>query len=460
MIFQNDDGYLLASISPDGRLAALIRYEGFDDSNLYLCHIESGMLRLITPHEGRAYYLPLYFDSDSRKLNYRAMETEDEVVEYRFDLETGAREEVERRTATFRDIVISPSRRYQAVVSDEREGSSLIVTDRSTCAVVPLEPLPQGKIFSTTISRSDRWLAFYMNGDREPTELYVCDLTTHRYSRLTSNVNVAIKREELVESETIEFKSFDGMNIPCLLWKPHGASAQQKAPALVWVHGGPIGQIRKGYAGAVQFLVNHGYAVLGVNHRGSTGYGREFLNAADKKQGREPLWDCIEAKRYLASLNYIDQQRIGIMGGSFGGYMTLAALTFHPEEFEVGIAICGVSNLVRHLEARLKQPHSAPIYLQKVGDPVEDRAMLESVSPALHAEQIKKPLMVIHGAKDPRAFKIESDDIVRQVRANGGTVEYMEFDDEAHGFRKRVNSVRAYQGILDFLERYLSSKSV
>ena len=136
--------------------------------------------------------------------------------------------------------------------------------------------------------------------------------------------------------------------------------------------------------------------------------------------------------------------------------MALAALAFHPHEFEVGIAICGVSNLVRHLEAKLEQPQTARIYLQKIGDPVKDKAKLEAVSPALHAECIVKPLMVLHGAKDPRASKIESEDIVARVKANGGVVEYLEFDDEAHGFRKRTNSIRAYQAILDFLDKYLS----
>jgi dipeptidyl aminopeptidase/acylaminoacyl peptidase len=203
--------------------------------------------------------------------------------------------------------------------------------------------------------------------------------------------------------------------------------------------------------------VNHDYAIFAVNHRGSLGYGRAFMEAADRKQGREPLWDCVEAKRYLATLDFIDPDRIGIMGGSFGGYMTMAALAFHPEEFGVGVAICGVSNLVRHLEAKLKEAYSERIYLQKIGDPVKDRAMLEAASPALHAERIVKPLMVIHGAKDPRASRIESEDVVNAIRANGGIVEYLVFDDEAHGFRKRANSVTAYQAVLTFLERYLGS---
>jgi protease II len=455
LIFRNDGGYIPAAASPDGNYICLIKYEGLTESSLFLYSLDSNSLHLITPATPAACYLPLYFQDTGRYLYYRALECEDEVIEYRYELSTGERQESERRLTNFRQIIISDSRRYRAVINDDGEVSTITLHDYSTNTPVPLQSLPEGNITSAAISKSDRWLAFYVNGDRDPTELYVYDLWTHRSVRLTNNIHLEINREDLVESTVSSFDSFDGMSVPCLLWKPHEASADNKVPGLIWVHGGPMGQVRKGYAGAVQFLVNHGYAVFAVNHRGSTGYGRAFQDAADGKQGREPLWDCIEAKRYLAKLDYIDPERIGIIGGSFGGYMALAALTFHPQEFAAGVAICGVSNLVRHLEFKLKQPHAAFVYLKKIGDPVKDRERLEAVSPALHAEQICKPLMVLHGAKDPRALKIESDDIVNAVRAVGGIVEYVEFDDEAHGFRKRANSVRAYQAILTFLDKYL-----
>jgi len=459
LLFCNDEGFSPAGASRDGDYLFLVKYEGFSDSNLYLYHLDSNTLQLVTPHSGDVYYLPLFIDTDGQFLHYRAVETEDELIEYRYNLITRVHEEYDRRPAGFRRIIYSESTRLRVSITDEKERSSLVLEDRITHTRIPIPHLPEGNINNAAVSRSDRWLAFYVNGDRDPSDLYLYDLSTQQLSRLTSNINPDVSREDLVESEVVSFESFDGMNIPCLLWKPHGASAQHRVPGLIWVHGGPLGQVRKTYAGAVQFLVNHGYAILGVNHRGSMGYGRAFMEAADGKQGREPLWDCVEAKRYLAALDFIDPDGIGIMGGSFGGYMTMAALAFHPEEFEVGVAICGVSNLIRHLEAKLKEPYAGRTYLQKIGDPVKDRAILEAASPALHAERIVKPLMVIHGAKDPRASRIESEDIVNAVRANGGIVEYLEFDDEAHGFRKRANSVTAYQAVLTFLDRYLRSES-
>ena len=457
LIFRNDDGFNPAGMSWEGQYLFLVKYENFSNSNLYLYHVESNTLQLITPHTGNILYLPLFIDREHQYFHYHALETEDEVIHYRYNLNTKVREESERRPATFRRLILSESGRLRAVITDEKERSTLVLEDCETGAQIPLKHLPEGNINNAVISKSDRWLAFYVNGDRDPSELYVYDLSTQQLSRLTSNVNPEVRREDLVESEVLSFVSFDGLEIPCLLWKPHHASARHKVPALIWIHGGPLGQVRKGYAGAVQFLVNHDYAIFAVNHRGSVGYGRTFMNAADGKQGREPLWDCIAAKRYLATLDFIDSERIGIMGGSFGGYMALAALAFHPEEFEVGVAICGVSNLVRHMEEKLREPHASRIYLQKIGHPVKDREKLEAASPALHAERIVKPLLVIHGAKDPRASRIESEEIVSAVRANGGIVEYLEFDDEAHGFRKRVNSVTAYQAVLTFLDRYLLS---
>lgn len=456
LICRNDDNYLIARVSPDGEYLSLVKYEGLSISDLYLFHVRSSTLTLITPHSRNVRYMPLYFNNTSDSLRYRARKDEDDAIEYCYNLKTREHKECERLQVNFRQIVTSESARYRAVISDEKETSSLRLHDYLTNGDFPLPSMPQGTVTSAAISKSDRWLAFYVNGDRDPTELYVCDLLTRQLSKLTNNVNPAINRADLVESSIVSFDSFDGMKIPCLLWKPHESSRERRVPALIWVHGGPIGQVRKTYAGAVQFLVNHGYAVLAVNHRGSQGYGREFLDAADGKQGREPLWDCVEARRYLASRNFIDPERIGIIGGSFGGYMAMAALAFHADEFAVGVAICGVSNLVRHVETKLQQPQAAQIYLQKVGDPVRDRAMLEAVSPALHAERIKSPLMVLHGAKDPRASRLESEDIVNAVRANGGIVDYLEFSDEAHGFRKRTNSIRAYQAILDFLDKYLA----
>jgi dipeptidyl aminopeptidase/acylaminoacyl peptidase len=320
----------------------------------------------------------------------------------------------------------------------------------------PLPVFKNGDLTSLTISKSEKLIAFYLNGDITPSDLHLYDIGTKQFLRLTQSLNPEINHEDLVEAEVVRYKSFDGMEIPALLYKPHQASAENRVPALVEVHGGPGGQSRVGYSALVQFLVNHGYVVLRVNNRGSSGYGKTFYTADDKKHGREPLWDCVSAKKNLTTLNYVDPSKIGIIGGSYGGYMVLAALAFKPEEFAVGVDIFGVSNWVRTLESIPPYWESVrKVLYQEIGDPQTEKEMLKAISPLFHADKITKPLMVLQGANDPRVIKPESDEIVEAIKKNKGIVEYVLFDNEGHGFTKKANQIQGYQAILVFLNKYL-----
>jgi dipeptidyl aminopeptidase/acylaminoacyl peptidase len=210
----------------------------------------------------------------------------------------------------------------------------------------------------------------------------------------------------------------------------------------------------------VQYLVNHGYVVLGINNRGSSGYGKTFFAADDRKHGREPLWDCVDAKKYLSSLPYVDPARVGIIGGSYGGYMVLAALAFEPDVFDVGVDIFGVSNWLRTLESIPSwwEAQRKALYAE-IGDPATQRDMLHAVSPVFHADKIRKPLIVLQGANDPRVLKAESDDIVAAVKKSGVPVEYVVFPDEGHGFTKKKNQIEGYSAVLKFLDQHLKGKA-
>src|SRR5262245_22659241 len=299
-------------------------------------------------------------------------------------------------------------------------------------------------------------MAFSLESDRSPANLYVYRFGDPTPVRLTTSLSRAIDPADLVDSQVVRFQSFDGLVIPSIFYKPRQATPEHKVPALVWVHGGPGGQTTKGYDPLVQYLVNHGYAVLGINNRGSSGYGQTFYTADDQKHGREPLWDCVEARKYLSSLPYVDKDRIGIIGGSYGGYMVLAALSLKPEAFDVGIDLFGISNWVRTLESIPSWWEAQRVALYKeIGDPVKQKDMLLAVSPLFHADKIKRPLMVLQGANDPRVIKPESDDIVAAVKKNGVPVEYVVFPDEGHGFAKKANQIEGYRGILAFLDAHL-----
>jgi len=300
-------------------------------------------------------------------------------------------------------------------------------------------------------------MAMYVSTGRTPRDLMVRPLAGGEVTQVTRSLNIGIDPEDLVEPEVVRFASYDGVEIPGLLYRPWNASPDEKVPALVWVHGGPGGQSRVGYSALLQYLVNHGYAVYAINNRGSSGYGRTFYRMDDRRHGEADLGDVVASKRMLIDTGYVDPERIGIIGGSYGGYMVLAALAFEPEEFAVGVDIFGVSNWLRTLTSipPYWESFKKALY-EEMGDPAEDEERLRRITPLFHADNIVRPLMVLQGANDPRVLQVESDEIVEAVRANGVPVEYLVFEDEGHGFAKKDNQLEGYRAIREFLDEYLA----
>lgn len=455
VVYRNDSGMNVSAISRDGKWLAFDKPNTTADSDVYLYNVATREMKHITPHQGTASYAAATFDPESKRLLFTTNDGGEFARIASYDLASGQVAQVEK--ADWDLLGTSYSRNGQHRVSVvNRDGSIDVRVVDAAGRPVAMPKLPGGEIRQTTFSPSGRLVAFYLNGDRSPNNLYVHDFRANKTTQLTRSLNKEIDPADLVEAEVVRFRSFDGMVIPSIYYKPKGASATSKVPAIVYVHGGPGGQTTRGYNAQIQYLVNHGYAVLGINNRGSSGYGKTFFTADDRKHGREPLWDCVEAKTWLASLGYVDPERIAIMGGSYGGYMTLAAMAFRPEAFKVGIDIFGVSNWVRTLE-------SIPPYWEaqrkalydEIGDPVKDKEFLVATSPLFHASNIRKPLMVIQGANDPRVIKPESDEIVESVRKNGVEVEYVVFPDEGHGFSKKKNQIEASARILAFLDKHL-----
>jgi dipeptidyl aminopeptidase/acylaminoacyl peptidase len=461
LVFKDEVGYELGAISPDGRWLAFHKPRTQSEVDLYLWDGRKSEMKRLSAEGVPADFSPEAFDADSTHLYYLSNEGAEFARVRRYDLAAGTHEDVERADWDVMSTAFSRRGRYRVTRINEDARTVVKLYDTRTGKPVALPSLPAGDITSVVISPSEARMAFYASADRSPSNLYVYTFGEKEARRLTDSLSREIDAEDLVEASVVRFKSFDSMAIPNILFKPHQATPESKAPALVWVHGGPGGQTRKGYSALIQYLVNHGYVVLGINNRGSSGYGRTFFTADDLKHGHEPLWDCVEAKKYLASLPYVDRGRIGIIGGSYGGYMVLAALTLKPEEFAVGVDLFGISNWVRTLESMPPWWEAQRLALYKeIGDPVKDKEMLLAVSPLFHADQVKRPLMVLQGANDPRVIKVESDDIVAAVKKNGVPVEYVVFPDEGHGFTKRENQIRGYRGILQFLDAHLKGAPV
>lgn len=455
LLYRNDEGNAVFGVSGDGRWVALGKTNTTADSDVYLYDARAGSAKHLTPHEGVASFSATGFDPESKTLLILSNEGAEFTRLIAYDLASGQMREMEKADWDIVYSSYSSDGRYR-VTGINADASLELRIVQADGKPVALPKLPGGELRGVAFSKTSRRMAFYLNGDRSPSNLYVYDFGTKQAKQLTRSLSPEIDPEELVEARIVRFRSFDGMVIPSVYYQPKEASTTNKVPAVVLVHGGPGGQTTRGYAAMIQYLVNHGYAVLGINNRGSSGYGKTFFTADDGRHGREPLWDCIEAKTYLAGTGVIDPERIAIAGGSYGGYMTLAAMAFRPEAFKVGIDIFGVSNWLRTLESipPYWESFRKALYLE-IGDPVKDKDFLIATSPLFHAKEIRKPLLVIQGRNDPRVIQPESDEIVEAVRKNGVPVEYLVFDDEGHGFSKKKNQMDANRKMLEFLDRYL-----
>lgn len=457
MVYENSEGLELGEISSDGRWVVLTRNNSNADSELFLVDLRADAPTLvnITPHEGDVSYGVYAFTPDNTQLIYGTNEFGEFNQAWAYGLETGERNELIAADWDVQYVSYSDSGRYRVSGINEDASTKVTIIDQQTGETVTLNGLPAGDIGQVRFNRDETAISVGVDSDSSPYDLFHVPLGGEA-KRLTQALNPDIDANVLVESVVVRFPSYDGLEVPGLLYRPKTASAENPVPAMVSVHGGPGGQSRKGYNASVQHLVNHGYAVFRINNRGSSGYGKTFFHMDDKRHGEADLGDVVASRDFLANMDWIDEQRIGIMGGSYGGYMVAAALAFEPDVFDVGINIFGVTNWVRTLESIPPWWGSFRTSLYaELGDPATDKERLTRISPLFHAQNIVKPLLVVQGANDPRVLQVESDELVEKVRANEVPVEYVLFDDEGHGFRKRENRITASEAYLNFLNTYL-----
>ena len=461
IIYQNNDGLNVGAISPNERFYALTEAITSADGKMYLYDRETGEKTDISEHEGDATYNPQFFSLDNKSLYYTTDEESDFVYLAKRDLESG---EVEKVFETNWDVWYaydSWNEKYRVIGINEDAKTVVKIFNQETGDELELPEIEGGSISSVNISKSENLARLTVSTSASPSNIYVYNFETGELKKLTNTLNPEINADDLVEGKVVRYESFDGLEIPAIYYQPKQASEDYKVPALVWVHGGPGGQSRLSYFALIQYLVNHGYAILAVNNRGSGGYGKEFNHLDDKNHGDKDLKDCVAGKDFLATTGVIDMSKVGIIGGSYGGYMVMAALAFEPEAFDVGVNIFGVTNWLRTLK-------SIPPYWEsfrkalydELGDPTtEDSVRLYEISPLFHTENVTKPLMVLQGANDVRVLQVESDEIVEGVRASGVPVEYIVFDDEGHGFRKNENAIEGYGQIKEFLDQYLKGET-
>lgn len=455
MIYQNDEGLNIEDVSHNEKIYSISKSITTSENKLFLLFTETGDKIEISNEAGT--YNGSGFSKDDAFFYYTTDVGKEFTYLVKYEIATGETEVIFEDSWDVMYSYLSENETYRVIGINEDGKNKLIILDNKTNEKVDFPEIIDGDIKGVNIAESEKHMRLVVGSSKSSNDIYMYNFETKTLNRLTNTMSSELDADMLVSAQVVRYKSFDGLEIPAIYYKPLTASADNKTPALVWVHGGPGGQSRVGYFGLIQYLVNHGYAILAVNNRGSSGYGKTFNKMDDLNHGDKDLKDCIWGKKWLQEQDYIDTDKIGIIGGSYGGYMTMAAMAFTPDEFKVGVNIFGVTNWLRTLKSIPPHWESFREALYKeLGDPTTaDSTRLYEISPLFHAENIKSPVMVLQGANDPRVLQVESDEIVAAIKKNDVPVEYVLFPDEGHGFRKKENEIKGYGQILTFLDTYL-----
>ena len=407
----------------------------------------------------------VYFHKDGKRAYFITNRGESDLTRLALmDVQTGAEELVETDPENRVDI----DGAIFSEVTDELIGTHYTYEkprtywkDAGVAADIELirSRLPGKEISRTSHTRDERvWLVRAWS-DTEPAEIWLFDCDTKKLT-LQYRIRERLPREALAHMEAISYKSSDGLDIPAYLTVPRDAEPKN-LPLVVVPHGGPWVRDDWGYDTYAQFLTNRGYAVLQPNYRGSTGYGKKFLDASNGQWGRKMQDDLTWGVKHLVERGIADPARVGILGGSYGGYATLAGVAFTPDLYAAAVSIVGPSNLLTLLESIPPYWEAGRIMMyRRMADPrtPEGRELLEQESPLFSADKIRTPLMVVQGANDPRVNKAESEQIVVALRDRGFPVEYILAPDEGHGFARPVNNMAMMMAAEKFLAKHLGGR--
>jgi len=459
MIWENKEGLDYAGASKDRSIIATVKSITTSESKLFVTNLATGETTEVSEPDKPGLYSASGFTNDNSAFFYTTDAGKEFTYLVKYTVATGERELLYETSWDVTGSWLTENEKYRIIGINEDGRIQVNITDQATGQKVTYPEVPGASVNGLTVSDSEKYLLLGLGTSKTPGDLYLWEFGGTEIKKLTDNLNPEINPADLAEAQVVRYPSFDGLEIPAIYYKPLAATRKNKVPALVWVHGGPGGQTMPYYNPIIQYLVNHGYAVLGVNNRGSSGYGKSFYKMDDRNHGDKDLKDCIWGKKWLQAQDYIDTAKIGIIGGSYGGFMTMAAMTSAPEEFKVGVNLFGVTNWLRTLKSI--PPYWASFrdaLYTEMGDPfTADSVRLYNISPLFHGGNVKNPVMVLQGSNDPRVLQVESDEMVEAIKAAGVPVEYVIFPDEGHGFVKKENEIKAYSQILEFLDKYLKS---
>jgi len=460
MIAENPGNYTGWGTDWDGKLRIAITTDGVNSSVL-VRNTETEKFAPLVTTSFKETFAPLVFTSDNKQLYVSTNIGRDKTAIVKYDVENKKELEkiYEHPEVDVTSLLSSRKRRVITGVSYTTDKSQYHFIDKQRADLQKdLERrLPGYEVRLAGCNREEDKCLVRSFTDRSRGAYYFYDLKAKDFRKL-ADISPWLNEQDMAPMKPIKYQSRDGLTINGYLTLPKGVAARN-LPVVVNPHGGPWFRDQWGYNPEVQFLANRGYAVLQVNFRGSTGYGRKFWEASFKQWGKAMQNDITDGVQWLIKEGIADPKRVGIYGGSYGGYATLAGLTFTPDLYAAGVDYVGVANLFTFIKTipPYWKPYLEMIY-EMVGHPERDKDLLTAASPVFHSAKIKVPLLIAQGANDPRVNKAESDQMVEALKARGIEVPYIVKSNEGHGFSNEENRFEFYRAMEDFLGKHLGGR--
>lgn len=456
-VYRGTFGFFAAAWRPDGGALILSETRGEDANDVHLLELATGKLETLFKPEVPAAYGSFQWKPDGSGFWFTTDQDREYAALAWYDLGARRVELLETPGHDVEAVALSHDGSLLLWTTNEGGASALHSTALEAGRKVELPALPAGT-YRLAFARAARVVAVAINGPQIPGDVWTWDADRARTARATWSDAAGLDLAAMVLPVHLDFPAEDGVVLHGLLYLPADLKPGAKPPVLIGVHGGPTGQSRPTYNAVFQYLLTRGIAIFDLNFRGSTGYGKTFARLDNLRLRPNAIRDMRDALAFLEQDGRVDAARAAVMGGSYGGFLTNAALAMQPDLFRCGVSIVGVSNWITALEgAAPALKASDRLEYGDIDDPA-DREFFRQISPITHVQNVRAPLMVMHGANDPRDPVAESDQFVAAIRQNGGTVEYLRFPDEGHGVRKLQNRIAAYRRIAAFLERHLTAK--
>ncbi len=448
----------VTDISRDGRRAIISRLASRGDDNLYLADMTNGAEVLLTPHQPTAEFSGGEFSPDGRRVYLASNAGADLTAFAAIDLDAQGRPGpirvlAARADAELEGMAIDEAGRRAALFWNVAGRTELAFFDLASGRVTPGPRLPGDIAGVASFSPDGKTLAFQAASAAAPADIWLMDVTSGQATQLTQSPHDGVDLASLGRPTLVTYKAHDGLPLSGWLYRPAGATGP--GPVVFIYHGGPEGQTRPSLSGDVQALLAKGISVFQPNVRGSTGYGKRFMNLDNGALRVNGVKDIKASTDALVSKGIADPKRLGIMGGSYGGYMVMAGITEYPDMFAAAADLYGVVNFDTFFKHT--QPWMAAISTVEYGDPKTQAEMLASLSPINKLDRIRTPLIVLHGANDTNVPVIEAEQIVAQLKTRGVPVEYVLFPDEGHGWRRLPNRIRSTVTLSDFFDRRLNA---